>query len=617
MERPWQQQTSMAHLRSLSLVVFLTAPLVTGGCGSSDTGAGADPGADAGVGADTGAGADAGGGEDAGAGGDAGPGADTGPGPDTSPLVLPDGRYVIHPTSSGSTLCLALEGDSFADGALVQQHTCNGALAQAFDVATVSGARTITNASSGKALDVKDKSIAPGARIQQWAYAGGDNQRFDLERQSDGSWLVRAKHDGLAFDVIDKSKVDGAYLQQWTVVTGAVADNQRFTFEPYVPAVVPPKTGFVHAEGIDLVDGSGKKVLLRGVALGNWLVPEGYMWMLDGSRGDRARRIEDRVSELIGATNAQAFFKGYRDRFITEADLAKIAADGFDSVRVAMNARLLMPEGGSAFDETEMKRLTDLVTWSKAHGIWVIFDMHCAPGGQTGKNIDDSAHDYPELYDSAANQDRLVTIWTEIARRFKDEPTVLGYDLLNEPLPEADFGSLTPKLWPVLTKVGKAIRAVDPNHVLIVEGANWANDWSTLGAPFDANMVYSFHKYWNGTDVASIQTYIDHRKTWNRPVWVGEIGENDDGWYSAAFKLLEDNGMGWSFWTWKKMENGNAPMSVSAPSGWSSFRDYVTDASKKPSSASAQATFDAFLESIPLAKNTENRHVICAILPCK
>jgi hypothetical protein len=79
-------------------------------------------------------------------------------------------------------------------------------------------------------------------------------------------------------------------------------------------------------------------------------------------------------------------------------------------------------------------------------------------------------------------------------------------------------------------------------------------------------MAYSFHKYWNATDQASIQWYVDLRKQWNRPVWVGEMGENNNDWYRAAFPLLERNGIGWAFWPWKKINGGNNPYSVAAPS---------------------------------------------------
>jgi aryl-phospho-beta-D-glucosidase BglC (GH1 family) len=381
-----------------------------------------------------------------------------------------------------------------------------------------------------------------------------------------------------------------------------------------MPDAGPPPT-FVHVNRKDFVDGDDKTLMLRSVALGNWLEPEGYMWKFNSPNGDRPRRIEDRVRELLGDADAAAFWKSYRDRYTTEEDIARVAELGFNSVRVAMNARLLLPEGQDQFDESQFVYLKKLVEWGAKHKVYVIFDMHCAPGGETGKNIDDSPNDQPELFQKPENQDRLVKLWIEIATRFANDPWVLGYDLLNEPLPEADFSQYTSQLYPLYQRVGKEIRKVDPNHTLIVEGANWANDWSTLGDPFDDNMAYSFHKYWNGNDQGAIQGYLDKRDQWNRPVWVGETGENDNAWYSANFDLLENNNVSWCFWPWKKLDTGNTPYSVPSPGGWGAIVSYVDSGGAKPDHDTAKATFDALLENITLSKSSYNGDVICSLGP--
>ena len=537
--------------------------------------------------------------------------AEVAPPPPPPPLTkapLADGRYRLHPQKGLE--CLDVVAESRDDGALLQRAACSGADAQLFDVQRVDGDyRRITNVVSGKSLDVKDKSVIAGAPLQQWTYVGNANQQFAIEPQDDGSYAVRARHD----DEVLESADDGTpSIRQWTFSGDA---RQRWTFE-LASAPPAPTAGFVHASGATLLDGSGKRLLLRTIDVGNWLVPEGYMWGFEGGRGDRPRHIEARIEELIGVDRARAFWLAYRDAFATEADVAEMAKLGFNSARLAMSARLLMPEGGDAFDEVEFKRLADFVTWCRKYGIYAILDMHTAPGGQTGKNIDDSATDYPELYTVASNQDRLVRLWTEIARRFSGESSIAGYDLLNEPLP-SDFSSLDDKLWPIYQRVGAAIRTVDRNHPLIVEGANWANDWSALHAPFDENMIYSFHKYWNTNDQGSIQQYVDARAAWNRPVWVGETGENDDGWYRDAIALLEKNDLGWGFWPWKKLEGGNNPYGAHAPGTWWAIQNYVKDATQKPTADVAQKALDELVVNVQLSKCAYNQHVVCAILPCK
>jgi hypothetical protein len=512
---------------------------------------------------------------------------------------VPQGRYAIQSVSTGK--CLAPAGGSTDDGARIEQEACSGAAIQTFDLFSVTAKHVrIMNISTARGFDVDDASGA----LQQWTFHGAANQEFAIEPQGASRFLLRARKSGRALEAT------AAGVEQRA---DSGTDSQRFTF---VPIAATPPPGFVRVSGTDLIDGYGYYLLLRGVSLANWLEPEGYMWQLDGSEGDRPRRIEARVSELIGPAAAATFWNDYRDAYTTEDDIARIAALGFNSVRVAMNARLLLPEGQDTFDETEVQRITSVIAWCRKYGVYVILDMHCAPGGQTGTNIDDDVSDQPELYTQSDNQDRLVKIWQELARRYSKETILLGYDLLNEPI-APNHAQYNDKLWPIYQRAGAAIRAVDPDHILIVEGAQWANNWSSLHAPFDDKLVYSFHKYWNNNDQGAIQQYVDLRAQWQRPVWVGESGENDDDWYRASFTLLEKNGIGWAFWPWKKIAGGNDPYDVPQPNGWGAIQSYVGNHANKPSAAAAKATFDALVAGARFSQSTYNEHVVCSLLPCE
>ena len=177
--------------------------------------------------------------------------------------------------------------------------------------------------------------------------------------------------------------------------------------------------GFLHTHSVDIVDETGQKVILRGVGLGNWLLPEGYMWRF-GNGADRPRRIEQLVSDLIGPQPAERFWKEYRSQYITEKDIQRIAELGFNSVRPALDARLFMSEGDdAAFLDEGFELLDNLIKWCKASGVYVIIDMHASPGGQTGQNIDDSANDQPQLFIDPKYQDRLVQLWVKIATRYQ------------------------------------------------------------------------------------------------------------------------------------------------------------------------------------------------------
>lgn len=375
--------------------------------------------------------------------------------------------------------------------------------------------------------------------------------------------------------------------------------------------------GFLHTRGEDIVDGAGNKVFLQGVGLGNWLLPEGYMWKFH-DKGDRPRKIESIVTDLLGEENSSLFWKEFRKNYITEADIQRIAEMGFNSVRPALNSRLFITEGNPAvFNEEGFLLLDNLISWCKKQGIYVIIDMHGAPGGQTGANIDDSADDLPRLFMDARNQDLLVRLWVRIAERYKNETAVAAYDLLNEPLPEGTGAALKygNELEPLYKRITAAIRETDKNHMITLEGMNWANNWSVFGLPFDSNVFYQFHYYcWNQPDnLNNIQYFTDMRKKLKTPVWIGETGEKNNTIYWGTTQYFEYNNMGWSFWPWKKMATQNTPYSINKPAGWDQVAAYTGDG-PKPSPDVAKKAFDELLENIKLVNCVYYPDVVNSIL---
>ena len=332
------------------------------------------------------------------------------------------------------------------------------------------------------------------------------------------------------------------------------------------------QTRFVHASGKNLVDTSGKPLLLRGINLGNWLEPEGYMFHL-GDTAQSPREIEELSYELIGPAKADEFWKQWRETYITKEDIDRIKAMGFNSVRVPIHWKFFDSDNAEGF------RLMDkLVQWARQDHIYIIIDMHCAPGGQTGTNIDDS-YGYPWLYLSPEAQQHTIAIWRRIAAHYSKEPIVLGYDLLNEPIPHfPQLQRFNPDLEPIYKKISTAIREVDPNHVLILGGAQWDSNFKVFGPPFDKNVMYTFHKYWTKPDASVIKDYVDFRDKYNVPIWLGESGENTDQWIAAFVKTLETNNIGWCFWPYKKMDATSSVVTFDRPANW----DAVIALSKMP-----------------------------------
>jgi len=361
---------------------------------------------------------------------------------------------------------------------------------------------------------------------------------------------------------------------------------------------------FLHTAGQDMVNESGEKIYLKGVGLGNWLLPEGYMWKF-GGLGDRPRKMEKVVASMIGDEKAAQFWKTFRQNFITEADIKRIAELGFNSVRPALNAKLFLSEDEKPVYLEEGFRLIDsLISWCRKYKLYVILDMHAAPGGQTGANIDDSPNDIPELFIDQKYQDRVVDLWLKIVKRYKDEPVVAAYDLLNEPLPKNTGAANKYKhlLVPLYQRITSEIRKVDTKHMITLEGFDWSNDWSLFDKPFDKNVFYQFHYYcWARPDnLNDISEYLKKRKELNTPVWVGETGEKGPAIYWSTSQLFETNNIGFSFWPWKKMDTQNTPYSVKKPADWDLIAEYTRNGAK-PDSAVAQKILNEYLENIKIA----------------
>ena len=374
---------------------------------------------------------------------------------------------------------------------------------------------------------------------------------------------------------------------------------------------------FLHTDGLNIVDESGKKVLLQGVGLGNWMLPEGYMWKF-GENGDRPRKIEKIVAKYLGAEKAEQFWKTYHKNYISETDIRRIAELGYNSVRPALNSRLFMTEDGNhEFVEEGFQLLDSLVARCKKYHLYVIIDMHGAPGGQTGQNIDDSPNNIPELFSNPGNQDLLVKLWVKIADRYKDEPNVAAYDLLNEPIPERTGAAdkYKDQLVPVYQKLIKAIRAVDKKHMFTLEGYNWSNNWSLFDKSLDSNTFYQFHYYcWDRQDnLNDISGFLKKQKQLNTPVWVGETGERNNAIYFATTQYLEKNNMGWSFWPWKKMNTSNTPYSYKSPSGWKEVAAY-SEGGEPVALNNPEKTFNELLENIKLENCTYFPDVVNAML---
>jgi endoglucanase len=380
------------------------------------------------------------------------------------------------------------------------------------------------------------------------------------------------------------------------------------------------QTGFVHTQGKQLVDGAGKPLLLRGTSFGNWLEPEGYMLKLkDGPQSPAT--IEALTRTLLGPEESAKFWVEYRKNYITQGDVQFLKKAGFNSVRIPFHYKFFANGSDEGF-----KLIDPVVAWAHEAGIYVILDMHCAPGGQTGANIDDSDN-YPWLYESPSAQKEAVEIWTRIAKHYANNKTVLGYDLLNEPLPGIPtLAHLKPLLEPMFKKLTVAVRSVDKNHVVIITGANWDGDFSVLGAPFDNNAMYTWHRYGiTGSKEDVLKPFVAYREKYNVPLWLGESGENADEWVADFRAVLEKNDIGWAFWPYKKMDSGSSEVTFAKPPHWDEIVDYAAHSwmldekhsplRARPTDDVIHAALDGLLTNIQFANEKVNTGYVKALLP--
>jgi endoglucanase len=348
-----------------------------------------------------------------------------------------------------------------------------------------------------------------------------------------------------------------------------------------LPFCLKAQKGFIGVSGKDIVTADGKPFIMRGTNLGNWLMPEGYMFKFNKTNSPKL--INEAIAELIGPDEAKLFWQKYQGSYITQPDIHYLKSIGVNSIRIPFNYKLFTNENymGQNDPDRGFVLLDRVISWCKAEGIYVMLDMHAAPGGQTGDNIDDG-YGYPFLFKSVASQQLCADIWKRIADHYKNETIILGYDLLNEPIATYfDANDLNPSLEPTYKFITAAIRTVDKNHIIILGGAQWDSNFKPFGEPFDSKLVYQFHKYWTPPTKAVIQDYLDFRDKYNVPIYCGETGENTDGWCDTFKNVLEQNHIGWHFWPYKKIDNTRGFVTFDIPANY----DRVIEYAEKPRSS--------------------------------
>lgn len=291
---------------------------------------------------------------------------------------------------------------------------------------------------------------------------------------------------------------------------------------------------FLTASKNILVNRNGEEVVLSGVNLGGWLLQEYWMCPVKGS-GDIEQwtNLEtiDVLESRFGVERTRKLFEIYEDNWITENDIKIIADMGCNVIRVPFWYRNFMTDDNGTWitenpdDNPGFKRLDWVIDAAGRYGMYVILDMHGCPGGQSSDHCSGSARKC-ELFDDQQNQNAMESLWVAISQRYKNNPVVAAYDIMNEPQlfntgVENDPRNL------LYDRMIKAIRETGDNHVIAIE-AIW--NLSALPVPEAMswnNVLYELHLY--GGDYSNVEVYFDSIKNYSAdnevPIYIGEYSD--------------------------------------------------------------------------------------------
>ncbi len=452
--------------------------------------------------------------------------------------------------------------------------------------------------------------------------ATGGNFDFSFRSASLYGGVIRMEIDGKDVGLSMALPITGGW-QTWMTTTFqkinlsagshvlkviAATGGFNFNYVNVSATVVSGGPGFLHASGKNIVNNNGNFVM-KAVNIGNYMVQEGYMMNLGGGF---QHIIKQKIADVVGQSNADQFYKDYYKNYLTKTDIDSLAIWGFNSIRLPMHYNLFTPLGQpTVFLESGFVMVDSVISWCKANKIYVILDLHAAPGGESSGDISDYVAGQPSLWESAANRDQTVKLWKKFAERYVNEQYVGGYDLINETNWTLPGNTM---LMQLMQDITTAIRTVDNNHIIFIEGNSYANDYNGLTPKWDNNMAYSFHKYWNDVTDASLNFIFNIRDGQNVPIWLGEFSENSNHWNAETVDLMAKHNIGWAVWPYKKMGSVSGMVAFNEPNNWSALAGYINGGAK-PSANTGQTILNELLQNVKLSNCKINRDYLFSLFP--
>lgn len=360
---------------------------------------------------------------------------------------------------------------------------------------------------------------------------------------------------------------------------------------------------YVHTEGTKILDEDGQALFLNGINLGNWLLWEGYLMMGDFNYRTHTQFYNSLTETFGSEAKAAEFEHQWRLNYVNEKAIADLKALGFNSVRVPFHYNLFWKNG--ELSDHGFQYFDQLIEACRTHGLYVLLDMHAAPGyqnpGDHADNVNSNAsqpRDTVEFWDGDANITIAKNVWRHIANRYKNEPVVWGYDLINEPVPQPGREM---ELLGSLIEMRDAIREVDNNHVIVAEGSWWSSDltkidWSDplvqaetgITAQWDDNLVYQLHHYGPASGTYGRENITNNL---NIPLIIGEYGESDNANLKAMTDWAKSNLSGYYPWSFKKMSHDKTLWTIPPNEAYNELKTYIINGG-----TAAPALYDAMIE---------------------
>jgi endoglucanase len=350
-----------------------------------------------------------------------------------------------------------------------------------------------------------------------------------------------------------------------------------------------PAEPFLSVKGPQIVDAAGERVLLRGYNVGGWMNMENFLTGFPATESLHRNALR----RTLGNERYDLFFKRFMNSFFAEPDVAHLASLGMNCVRLPINYHHFEDDDRPFELKDEGFRLVDrAVAMCRKYGIYCILDLHAVPGGQNQHWHSDNSTHWAQFWTHRDLQDRMIHLWEALADRYKDEPWVGGYNVLNEPAdPTGDA------VRAFYRRAKDAIRAVDPDHILFFDANCYSTDFTGFDPEPWPNTVYSLHDYklpgfvyggpYPGTtrgkyvDRAEIERNFLSRAQFclrtQTPIWIGEFGPvftGDEKLDEQKYRLLADQlqiydeyGAGWALWGYKDI-GGQGLVFASPDSPW-------------------------------------------------